>query len=161
MRGKVKKLNLNQLARDAETPEEDKLIKYIMERGKKNLAKKIVRETLKKISEETKTPGVEIFKEAIKNTSPQVEVRSRRVGGANYQVPYEVRPERQLYLSLKWIIDSAKAKKGSPMADRLAKEIILASKGEGEAVKKRENTHKMAEANRAFAHFGWVGRNKK
>lgn len=161
MRGKVKKLNLNQLARDAETLEEDKLIKYIMERGKKNVARRIVSEALEKIVTETKTPGIEVLKEAIKNTSPHMEVRSRRVGGANYQVPYEVRPERQLYLSLKWIIDSAKAKKGSPMANRLAEEILIASKGEGEAVKKRENTHKMAEANRAFAHFGWVGRNKK
>ena len=84
-----------------------------------------------------------------------MEVRSRRVGGANYQIPREVRPERRNYLSMKWIVEAARSKKGSPMASKLAEEIMLAAKNEGEAVKKRENTHKMAEANKAFAHFAW------
>ena len=130
-----------------------KLINYVMERGKKDTARKIVY----KVMEELKKEGdpVIILDEALDNASPSVEVRSRRVGGANYQVPREVRPERRTYLSMKWIIDSAKAKKGKPMAEKLSEEIILASKNEGEAIKKRENVHKMAEANKAFAHFAW------
>ena len=98
---------------------------------------------------------MEVFGDAMRNAGPQMEVRSRRVGGANYQVPREVRPERRAYLSMKWIIDAAKAKKGKPMAEKLSEEILLASKNEGEAIKKRENVHKMAEANKAFAHFAW------
>ena len=87
-----------------------------------------------------------------------MEVRSKRIGGANYQVPHEVRPERRLALSLRWIIEAAKSKKGSPMSERLANELVSAFNNEGEAVKKRENVHKMAEANRAFAHFAWANR---
>ncbi|MDB5258958.1 MAG: ribosomal protein small subunit ribosomal protein, partial [Candidatus Taylorbacteria bacterium] len=102
----------------------------------------------------TETP-LEVFELALKNTTPAMEVRSRRVGGANYQVPREVRPERQRALSMKWIIEAARSKKGKPIHMKLADEIIAASKGEGEAVKKRENTHKMADANKAFAHFAW------
>ena len=98
---------------------------------------------------------MEVFETALKNTSPAMEVRARRVGGANYQVPREVRPERKQALSIKWIVDAARTKKGQAMHLKLADEIILASKNEGEAVKKRENTHKMAEANKAFAHFAW------
>ncbi len=98
---------------------------------------------------------MEVFDTALKNTGPLTEVRSRRVGGANYQIPREVRPERRAYLSMKWIIDAARAKKGKPMHEKLSEEIMLAYKNEGEAVKKRENTHKMAEANKAFAHFAW------
>ena len=97
----------------------------------------------------------ESFDTAMKNTGPVMEVRSRRVGGANYQVPREVRPERRQALSMKWIIDAARSKKGQPMHMKLADELIAAAKGEGEAVKKRENVHKMAEANKAFAHFAW------
>jgi small subunit ribosomal protein S7 len=96
-----------------------------------------------------------VFEEALKNVGPTMEVRSRRVGGANYQVPREVRPERRQSLSMRWIIEAARNKKGSPMHVRLADEFIAASKNEGEAVKKRENTHKMAESNKAFAHFAW------
>jgi small subunit ribosomal protein S7 len=96
-----------------------------------------------------------VFEDALKNVEPLVEVRSRRVGGANYQVPREVRPERRLALALRWIIQAARAKKGAPMAEKLANELRAAAKGEGEAVAKRENTHKMAEANKAFAHFAW------
>jgi small subunit ribosomal protein S7 len=98
---------------------------------------------------------LKIFELALKNAGPSVEVRSRRVGGANYQVPREVRPERRLSLAMRWIVESAKSKKGAPMHRKLADELIAASNNEGDAVKKRENTHKMAEANKAFAHFAW------
>ncbi len=133
-----------------------KLINYVMEEGKKNTARTVVYDALKLVKEKTKTEApLEIFEMALKNTSPLMEVRSRRIGGANYQVPREVRPERRQALSMKWIVGAARAKKGQPMAEKLADEIVLASKNEGEAVKKRENTHKMAEANKAFAHFAW------
>ena len=132
-----------------------KLINYIMERGKKNAARKIVYDAMDLIKEMEGKEPMDVFTEAIKNTSPLMEVRSRRVGGANYQVPREVRPERRLYLSMKWIIDAARSKKGAPMHEKLADELIAASKNEGEAVRKKENTHKMAEANKAFAHFAW------
>ena len=132
-----------------------KLINYVMDAGKKNAARSIVYGAFDVIKEKTTTDPLEVFETALKNTGPTMEVRSRRVGGANYQIPREVRPERRLYLSLKWLIDAARAKKGTPMHQKLADEIILASKNEGEAVKKRENTHKMADANKAFAHFAW------
>ncbi|MSR73412.1 30S ribosomal protein S7 [Candidatus Parcubacteria bacterium] len=133
-----------------------KLINYVMDSGKKQTAQKVVYAAFELIKDKTKTTDpIEVLDTALKNTGPLMEVRSRRVGGANYQIPREVRPERRLALSMKWIIEAARAKKGSPMANRLADEIIAASKNEGEAVKKRENTHKMAEANKAFAHFAW------
>lgn len=133
-----------------------KFINYVMESGKKNTATTVVYDALNLLKEKAKTENpVEIFEMALKNTAPMMEVRSRRVGGANYQVPREVRPERRQALSMKWIVEAARSKKGQPMAAKLADEIIMASKNEGEAVKKRENTHKMAEANKAFAHFAW------
>ena len=133
-----------------------KLINYVMYDGKKNAARTIVYDCFEAIKEQAKvTDPLEIFETALKNTSPAMEVRSRRVGGANYQVPREVRPERRQALSMKWIVDAARTKKGKSLSLKLADEIILASKNEGEAVKKRENTHKMAEANKAFAHFAW------
>jgi small subunit ribosomal protein S7 len=133
-----------------------KLINYIMESGKKSVARKIVYDCFDIIKEKTKVEKpIEVFETALKNTTPVMEVRSRRVGGANYQVPREVRPERQRSLSMKWIVEAAKSKKGKRMAEKLADEIIGASKNEGEAVKKKESTHKMAEANKAFAHFAW------
>ncbi len=132
-----------------------KLINYIMERGKKNAARKIVYDALNLVKEMEGKEPMDIFTEAIKNTSPLMEVRSRRVGGANYQVPREVRPERRLMLSMRWIKEAAASKKGEAMHKKLAKELIAASKNEGTAVKKREDTHKMAEANKAFAHFAW------
>lgn len=138
------------------SPKVEKFINYVMEKGKKNTARGIVYGAFDLIKNETKVENpMEIFDAALKNTGPTMEVRSRRVGGANYQVPREVRPERRSYLSMKWIIDAARAKKGKPMAKKLSEEIILASKNEGEAIKKRENVHKMAEANKAFAHFAW------
>ncbi len=135
-----------------------KLVNYIMERGKKNVARSIVYGAFEQIKEESKANPVEVLDLAIKNVGPQMEVRSRRVGGANYQVPHEVRPERQLALAYRWIIGAARSKKGKPIKVRLAEELLAASKNEGEAVKKRENVHKMAEANRAFAHFAWSKR---
>lgn len=133
-----------------------KLINYVMDAGKKNVARKIVYGAFDVIKEKEKTENpIEVFDTALKNTGPVMEVRSRRVGGANYQVPVEVRPERRLALSMRWIIEAANSKKGKPMHIKLADELISASKNEGEAVRKRENTHKMAEANKAFAHFAW------
>jgi small subunit ribosomal protein S7 len=133
-----------------------KFINYVMERGKKTVARKVVYDAFDLVKEKEKVENpLEVFDTALKNTMPMMEVRSRRVGGANYQVPREVRPERRNQLSMKWIIDAARAKKGAEMYKKLADEIIAASKNEGEAVKKRENTHKMAEANKAFAHFAW------
>lgn len=133
-----------------------KFVNYVMEEGKKNIARQIVLDCMEAIKEQAKVENpVEVFETALRNTAPQMEVRSRRVGGANYQVPREVRPERKQALSMKWIIEAARGKKGKPIAIKLAEEIIAASKNEGEAVKKRENVHKMAEANKAFAHFAW------
>ena len=127
-----------------------------MQEGKKNTARTIVYKTLDEIKEKTKNSNpIEIFELALKNSAPNMEVRSRRVGGANYQIPREVRPERRQFLSMKWIVAAARSKKGKPMHEKLAEEIIAASNNEGDAVKKRENTHRMAEANKAFAHFAW------
>jgi small subunit ribosomal protein S7 len=130
-----------------------KFINCVMERGQKDTARGIVYRALESLKSEGDPMAV--FEDALKNVEPLVEVRSRRVGGANYQVPREVRPERRLALALRWIIQAARAKKGAPMAEKLANELRAAAKGEGEAVAKRENTHKMAEANKAFAHFAW------
>ncbi len=156
MRRKVKNRNIVGPDFTYDSVKIGKLINYVMESGKKQTAQKIVYGALNEIKEKQKTEDpIEVLDMALKNTGPLMEVRSRRVGGANYQIPREVRPERKLALSMKWIIEAARAKKGSPMHIRLADEIISASKNEGEAVKKRENTHKMAEANKAFAHFAW------
>ena len=138
-----------------DSPRVSKLINYVMLEGKKNAARKVVYGAMTLIKEKTKTEPIEILDAALRNTTPNMEVRSRRVGGANYQVPVEVRPERRSALSMKWIIDAARAKKGKPMSVKLADELIAASKNEGDAVKKRENVHKMAEANKAFAHYRW------
>ena len=133
-----------------------KFINYIMKDGKKNTARRVVHGALDEIKKrEKKDTPVVLFETALDNVGPSIEVRSRRVGGANYQVPREVRQERRLFLAMKWIISAAETKKGSPMYKRLADELILASKNEGDAVKKKENVHKMAEANKAFAHFAW------
>jgi small subunit ribosomal protein S7 len=128
-----------------------------MVRGQKETARKIVYAAFEEIKNAKEGGGdpAEIFETALRNAGPQMEVRSRRVGGANYQVPREVRPERRLALALRWIITAARGKKGSPMFKSLSEEIMAAARGEGSAVKKREDTHKMAEANRAFAHFAW------
>lgn len=130
-----------------------KLINYVMERGKKDTARKIVY----KVMDELKKEGdpVAIFEAALENACPTVEVRSRRVGGANYQVPREVNPNRRLGLGLRWMVEAAEGTKGKPMHESLLAEIKAAHKGEGAAVTKKETTHRMAEANKAFAHFAW------
>jgi small subunit ribosomal protein S7 len=154
-----RKLNIKRDLRPDATYESLKLAKftnYVMESGKKTTARKIIADCMIAIKEKAKVENpLEVFETALRNTAPAMEVRSRRVGGANYQVPREVRPERKNALSMKWIIDAARSKKGAAMHVKLADEIIAASKNEGEAVKKRENVHKMAEANKAFAHFAW------
>jgi small subunit ribosomal protein S7 len=156
MRRRVKNRNIPTPDMSYNSAKVAKLINYCMQSGKKHTAQTIVYGALDIIKEKgpVKDP-LEVLDTALKNTGPVTEVRSRRVGGANYQVPREVRPERRQSLSMKWIIEAARAKKGKPMHMKLAEEIMLASKNEGEAVKKRENTHKMAEANKAFAHFAW------
>ncbi len=156
MRRKIKKRNIVGPDPVYESVKVAKLINYIMQEGKKETSRQIVYGAMDLIKEKMKTENpVEVFENAIKNTAPIMEVRSRRVGGANYQVPVEVRPERRLALSLRWIIEGARGKKGKPITVKLADELMAAAKGEGDAVKKRENTHKMAEANKAFAHFAW------
>lgn len=134
-----------------------RLINYIMLRGQKETARKIVYGAFSEIQNAKEGGGdpVELLEVALRNAGPQMEVRSRRVGGANYQVPREVRPERRLALALRWIIQSARAQKNVPMHKALANELMQAAREEGNAVKKKEDMHRMAEANRAFAHFAW------
>jgi small subunit ribosomal protein S7 len=156
MRRKVHNRNIPKADSRYESVRISKFINYCMESGKKATAREIVYSMFDAIKERAKVENpVEFFENALKNTAPAMEVRSRRVGGANYQVPREVRPERRQALSMKWIVEAARAKKGKPMHEKLADEVIAASKNEGEAVRKRENMHKMAEANKAFAHFAW------
>ncbi len=131
----------------------EKFINQVMERGKKTIARKIVYGAFDLIKTQSKKDPLEVFKKAIENSSPMVQVRSRRVGGATYQVPQEVKPKKQASLAMKWILGAAKSKKGKPMKVKLADELLAASKNEGSAVKKKEDMHRMAEANRAFAHF--------
>lgn len=135
----------------------ERLINYVMLRGQKETARKIIYAAFEEIKNAKEGGGdpVEIFKSALQNAGPMMEVRSRRVGGANYQVPREVRPERRVALALRWIINSARGQKGVPMHKALATELMAAAREEGAAVKKKEDTHRMAEANRAFAHFAW------
>lgn len=130
-----------------------RFINYLMRKGKKSVAEKVLYESFDRIGKETKQEPLSIFEKAIENASPLLEVFSKRVGGANYQVPREVRPERRFFLACRWIINAAKAKKGKPMAEKLAEELVAASKNEGAAIKKKHDIHRMAEANRAFAHF--------
>jgi small subunit ribosomal protein S7 len=132
-----------------------RFINSIMYDGKKSKARQVVYEAFNIIEDRTKKNGLEIFKKALSNTQPVIEVRSRRVGGATYQVPTEVRPERRTALAMRWIKTYARARNDKSMALKLASELISASNNEGSAVKKKEDTHKMAEANKAFAHFKW------
>lgn len=134
-----------------------KLINYVMQRGQKATARSIVYKAFEIIKAAKEGGGnpVEVLETALRNAGPQMEVRSRRVGGANYQVPREVRPERRTALALRWMIGSARGQKGKPMAEALAAELMAAAQEQGSAVKKKEETHRMAEANRAFAHFAW------
>jgi small subunit ribosomal protein S7 len=130
-----------------------KLTNYLMKDGKKSIAQKIVYDAFDIIKRDTKNDPRHIFNKALKKVSPLLEVRGKRVGGANYQVPFQVRGERRFYLGCRWIIDAANARKGKSMAEKLAMEILDASNGDGAAVKKREAVHKMAESNKAFAYF--------
>ena len=131
-----------------------RFINTVMWDGKKDTARKLVYGALDKIKAQEMDP-LETFETAIRNVSPLMEVRSRRVGGANYQVPREVPQQRRVSLAYRWLINAARAKKGKPMADKLAEQILLAAKNEGEAIKKKDDMHRMAEANKAFAHFAW------
>ena len=132
-----------------------KFINKIMEAGKKSIARKIVYSALELAEKQTKKPALEVFKKAMDNVSPAVELRSKRVGGANYQVPVEVRTERRTALAIRWLVDSARSQKGKPMAERLAGEFVNAFNNTGGAIKKRQDVQRMAEANKAFAHFSW------
>ena len=133
----------------------EKLINYVMKEGKKSVARDIVYEAFAILEKEGKKPALELFEEAMRNVQPVVEVKSRRIGGANYQVPREVRGERRMGLAFRWLLEAARKKTGRPMAIKLAEELLLATKNEGNAVKKKMDTHRMAEANKAFAHFAW------
>jgi small subunit ribosomal protein S7 len=130
-----------------------KFINRLMRRGKKSIAERIFYNSLEIVKERTKEEPLEIFQKALKNVVPLIEVKARRIGGSTYQVPVEVRTERGVALGSGWLIDTAKSKTGKPMEEKLAAEILSAANGEGAAVKKREDTHKMAEANKAFAHY--------
>ncbi len=130
-----------------------KFVNYLMLDGKKSTAYHIVYGAFEIIEQKLQQPGIEVFQKALGNVMPAVEVKSRRVGGATFQVPTEVKPERQIALGMKWIIKYTRDKSGKSMKDKLAADLIAASKGEGSAVKKRDDTHRMAEANKAFAHF--------
>lgn len=132
-----------------------KLINQVMIDGKKGTAEKIVYDAFDMIKEKTGEEAIDVFTKAMENLKPALEVKSRRVGGANYQVPVEVKPDRARALSLRWLINASRARGGHSMSENLANELIDASNGAGAAVKKREDTHKMAEANKAFAHYRW------
>ncbi len=156
MRHKVNNRNIPKPDNQYDSVRVEKFINCIMWDGKKETARGIVYGAFDIIKEKTgNDKPLEVFELALKNAGPLTEVRSRRIGGANYQVPREVRPERRLALAIRWIIEASRSKKGAPMMQRLATEIIAASNNEGSAVAKRDNTHKMAEANKAFAHFAW------
>ena len=132
-----------------------KFVNYVMERGKKGVAEKIFYGAMEHIKKRTKSDGLKIFEKAIENASPSVEVKSRRIGGATYQVPVEVRTERREALALRWLIAASRGRNENTMEERLAAELIDAVNSRGAAVKKREDTHKMADANKAFSHYRW------
>ena len=132
-----------------------RFINRVMLNGKKTVAQRIVYGALDIAESESRRPGLEVFQQAVRNAMPQVQVRSRRVGGTTYQVPTDVRPERQAALAMTWIVASARDKSGSSMETRLAQEIVEASRSQGNAVRRKEEMHRMAEANRAFAHYRW------
>lgn len=130
-----------------------KFVNYLMEQGKKSTAYGIFYDAIEVVEKKTSESGLEVWKRAMANLTPSVEVKSRRVGGATFQVPVEIRPERKVNLTIKWLIEYSRLRGEKTMMDRLAAEIIAASKGEGAAIKKKDDTHRMAEANKAFSHF--------
>jgi small subunit ribosomal protein S7 len=132
-----------------------KFINVLMIQGKKSTAERIFYGSMDLVESRTSQPGVNVFKAALANLKPVVEVKSRRVGGATYQVPVEVRPERRTALGMRWLISYSRDRNEKSMAEKLAAEVLAASKGEGNAIKKKEDTHRMAEANKAFAHYRW------
>jgi len=132
-----------------------RFINSLMHQGKKSTAERIFYGAMDIVEAKTAQPGVNIFKQALTNLKPVVEVKSRRVGGATYQVPVEVRPERRTALAMRWLISFSRDRGEKSMAEKLAAEVIAASKGEGNAIKKKEDTHRMADANKAFAHYRW------
>lgn len=132
-----------------------KFMNYVMKDGKKSIAESILYEAINILEKRTGKKGLDVLHKSIENVKPVVEVKSRRVGGATYQVPVEIRSDRRLALALKWVIGFANSSKGKSMAERLAGELLQAYKGEGASIKKRDDTHRMAEANKAFAHFRW------
>jgi small subunit ribosomal protein S7 len=127
----------------------------LMRRGKKSIAERIIDKAFDVIEESEKRPPLEVFEQAVQNATPVVEVKPRRVGGATYQVPVDIRAERRLALALRWLLNSARARKGRTMAERLAAELIDAAGNQGATIKQKQDTHRMAEANRAFAHYRW------
>ena len=132
-----------------------KFMNVLMFQGKKSVAESIFYKAMDLIEQRTGQPGVNVFKQALNNAKPVLEVKSRRVGGATYQVPVEVRPERRTALAMRWLLEFSRGRSEKDMSERLAAELILASKGEGNTIKKKDDTHRMAEANRAFAHYRW------
>jgi len=149
----VKRVILGDSRYDSQTV--SKFINVLMYQGKKAVAERIFYGAMDLVEARTSQPGVTIFKQALTNIKPVVEVKSRRVGGATYQVPVEVRPERRAALAMRWLILYSRERNEKSMAEKLAAEVVSASKNEGNAVKKKEDTHKMAEANKAFAHYRW------
>ena len=132
-----------------------KFINQLMKNGKKTVASSLFYDALNLAEARAKKPGIEVFEQAIKNVTPMIEVRPRRVGGATYQVPLEVRPDRRQSLAIRWLVNTARSRSGKSMAEKLAAEFMDAANNQGATVKKREDTHRMAEANRAFAHYRW------
>ena len=130
-------------------------INRLMRHGKKTVAASLFYRSLDLIEERTKKPGIDVFEQAVKNATPLIEVRPRRVGGATYQIPLEVRPDRRRSLAIRWLVSAARARAGRSMSEKLAAELMDAANNQGATVKKREDTHRMAEANRAFAHYRW------
>jgi small subunit ribosomal protein S7 len=131
------------------------MINKIMKNGKKGLAERIVYRALDEVGERTKEDPRQVFEKAMRNVMPVLEVRPRRVGGATYQIPLEVRPARQMSLAMRWLLGAARGRSGRPMSERLAAELVEAYREQGSAIKKRDDTHKMAEANKAFVHYRW------
>ena len=152
-KGSVKRPILADARYDSQTV--SKFVNVLMYQGRKSTAERIFYGAMDLVESRTNQPGVNVFKQALANLKPVVEVKSRRVGGATYQVPVEVRPERRTALAMRWLISFSRDRNEKSMSEKLAAEVISASKGEGNAVKKKDDTHKMAEANKAFAHYRW------
>jgi small subunit ribosomal protein S7 len=149
----VKRTILSDSRYDSQTV--SKFINVLMYQGKKSTAERIFYGAMDVVEAKAQQPGVNVFKQALTNLKPVVEVKSRRVGGATYQVPVEVRPERRTALAMRWLISFSRDRNEKSMAEKLAAEVLAAAKGEGNAIKKKEDTHRMAEANKAFAHYRW------